>query len=74
VRYVFGVVFIVGGIAQIALRARSARASAAANNVMYNGHLSGPGWVRYNMTVAAIVGAVLAVAGVLMLAGVVPVH
>jgi hypothetical protein len=70
VRYVIGVVVIFAGIAQIAFRARTARASAASNSVMFNGHLSGRGWIRYNTTMAAFVGGIFVVFGILMIAGV----
>jgi hypothetical protein len=70
VRYLFGVLVIVAGIAQIAFRARTARANAAANNEMFNGHLSGPGWVRYSTRMAVVVGCVFVVFGVLMITGV----
>jgi nitric oxide reductase large subunit len=74
-RYVFGMALIIAGIAQIAFRNRTARASAASNNVMLNGHLNGPGWIRYNTTMAAIVGGIFVVAGILAMAGVFgPVH
>jgi nitric oxide reductase large subunit len=70
VRYVFGAIFILAGIAQIAFRARTARANAASNGVMFNGHLSGRGWIRYNSTMAAIIGSIFVVLGILMLTGV----
>jgi hypothetical protein len=75
VRYLFGVLVIVAGIAQIAFRARTARANAAANNEMFSGRFSGPGWVRYNTRMAVVVGCVFVVFGLLMIIGVFgPVH
>ncbi|HEY3926181.1 MAG TPA: hypothetical protein VGL75_16585 [Acidothermaceae bacterium] len=74
-RYVFGMLFIVAGIAQIAFRARTARASAASNSVMFNGHMSGRGWIRYNTTMAAFIGGIFVVLGILMFSGVLgPIH
>jgi hypothetical protein len=75
VRYLFGTLFIVGGIAQIAFRARTARANAASNSVMFNGHMSGRGWIRYNTTMAAIIGSIFVVVGILLFSGVLgPIH
>ena len=74
-RYVFGAIFIVAGIAQIVFRSRTARASAASNSVMFNGHLSGRGWIRYNSTMAAIIGTIFVVLGILLATGVLgPIH
>ena len=74
-RYLFGTLFIVAGIAQIAFRSRTARANAASNSVMFNGHMSGRGWIRYNTTMAAVVGGIFVVLGILMFSGVLgPIH
>jgi uncharacterized membrane protein HdeD (DUF308 family) len=70
VRYLFGVLVIVAGIAQIAFRARTARANAAANNEMFSGRFSGPSWIRYNTGMAVVVGCVFVVFGLLMIIGV----
>jgi hypothetical protein len=70
VRYAFGAIFILAGIAQIVFRSRTARANAAANSVMFNGHLSGRGWIRYNSTLAGIIGSLFVVLGILMVTGV----
>lgn len=44
--------------------------SRSSNGVMFNGHLSGRGWIRYNSTMAAIIGSIFVVLGILMLTGV----
>jgi hypothetical protein len=75
VRYAFGAIFVLAGIAQIVFRSRTARANAASNSVMFNGHLSGRGWIRYNSTMAVIIGSLFVVLGILMATGVLgPIH
>jgi hypothetical protein len=68
--YLVGVVLIAAGVGQIALRTRMARANAASNRVMFNGHLGGEGWQSYSRAMSIIVGAVFIAAGVAALAGV----
>lgn len=69
--HVIGIVLIVMGVLQIALRRRTARAGAANNRVMFNGRMSGPGFMAYSQSVALIVGAVFIVFGFLMAIGVI---
>jgi hypothetical protein len=37
---------------------------------MFNGHLSGRGWIRYKSTMAAIIGGIFVVLGICMATGV----
>jgi hypothetical protein len=64
---VVGVLLIVMGIGQIVTRGRFARANAASNNVLFNGRLSGRGFVGYSKTMSLVVGVVLTVVGLFLL-------
>ncbi|MFC6712430.1 hypothetical protein [Branchiibius cervicis] len=69
-RYLVGAIVIVVGIGQILLRDRIARANAASNQAMWNGHGGGPKMRAYNRFMAWVVGLVFVVFGILMIAGV----
>jgi len=69
-RYLIGVVFIVVGFGQFALRDRIARANAASNKVMYDGRFSGRKTVAASRLGSAVAAVIIVIMGILILAGV----